>query len=71
MGKKSKTKKDGMQGKSMNDFKFKFHSLCDSLHEGRIFSKRKIGMWSTFNSANRLCSETEKEENLREWGEKV
>lgn len=71
MGKKTRTKKNGMQEKGLNDFKFKFHSFCDSLHEGRIFSKRKTGVWSTFNSVNRLCSEAEKEESLSDWGEKV
>lgn len=71
MGKKSKAKKNLSTGKGMENFKLKDQPSYDSLHEGRIYDKRRIGMWSTYNAINRLCNDTEKEDGLSLWGEKI
>lgn len=70
MGKKSRVKKTSSL--KMQDVSKKLNvSEYDSLHEGRVFSRRKTGLWSTYSKILKFYSNKENEEQIGLVGEEV
>ena len=71
MQKKDKTKKGTSNGNGHSHNKFRSHSERDALHAGRCFSKRKIGVWTTYSLMNKICSEASRDEEIGVLGESL
>lgn len=71
MGKKSKLKKVSSPEKIITHINLKYVDERDPLHEGRSFAKRRSGMWIAFNMANKICNESEIEEQVGIVGENL
>lgn len=71
VGKKTKSKKGSASLKSLANLKIRFRDEHDPLHEGRSFNNRKNSTWSAYRMVNRLCNDSEKDEQLGLLGESV
>lgn len=71
MGKKSRFKNKSESLKSLANIKLQFKEDHDPLHEGRSFTTRKNNTWSAYRMMNKLCADSEKDEQFGFIGESL